>query len=168
MRLMMDRLPSPIGLNFIVWDEQARVRALDFEEYESRMLALLQKHYRSVELSRAEAPRHVSDKINSYFNGDLRAIDTIEVKTGGTPFQRDAWSALRTIPPGETASYGQQAARIGRPKAVRAVGAANGANPVPLILPCHRVIGGTGKLTGYGGGLARKQWLLAHEKRFAG
>ena len=168
MRLMMDRLPSPIGLNFIVWEVEEQVRALDFEEYESRMLALLQKHYRHFELSRADAPRHLSDKINAYFKGDLRAIGTIAVKTGGTPFQQDAWLALRAIPPGAPASYGEQAARIGRPKAVRAVGAANGANPVPLILPCHRVIGSTGKLTGYGGGLARKQWLLTHEKRFAG
>ncbi|MSP43678.1 MAG: methylated-DNA--[protein]-cysteine S-methyltransferase [Alphaproteobacteria bacterium] len=168
MRLMIDRLPSPIGLNFIIWDEQERVRALDFEEYEHRIHSLLQKQYREFNLTEAQAPRALADRLDAYFSGVLQAIDTIHVKTAGTAFQQDAWSALRRIPPGKTASYGEQATRIGRPKAVRAVGAANGSNPVPVIIPCHRVIGSTGKLTGYGGGLARKQWLIAHEKRFSG
>ena len=168
MRLMMDRLPSPIGLNFLVWDEQELVRALDFEEYEHRMHALLHKQYPAYDLIQAQAPRALVDRLNAYFSGDLQAIDTIHVKTAGTAFQQDAWSALRHIPAGKTSTYGEQAARMGRPKAVRAVGAANGSNPIPVIIPCHRVIGSTGKLTGYGGGLARKQWLIAHEKKFAG
>jgi methylated-DNA-[protein]-cysteine S-methyltransferase len=85
------------------------------------------------------------------------------VTTGGTPFQREVWAALRRIPAGQIASYGQLAARIGRPAAVRAVGLANGSNPVGVIVPCHRVIGANGSLTGYGGGIERKRWLLAHE-----
>ena len=93
--------------------------------------------------------------------------DTIPIVTGGTRFQLEAWSALRTIPAGATLTYGQQAAKIGKPKASRAIGAANGSNPIALIVPCHRVIGRSGALTGYGGGIGRKRWLLAHERRHA-
>ncbi len=167
MRLLIDRLPSPVGQNFIVWDEQENVRALDFEEYETRMQILLHRHYGRVDLIPGRTPKNISDKIDAYFDGNLLSINTIPVETGGTRFQRDAWLALRNIPAGTTRSYGQQAATIGSPKAARAVGAANGANPVVIIVPCHRVIGSTGKLTGFGGGLKRKQWLLAHETRYA-
>ena len=99
----------------------------------------------------------------AYFDGDLRGLDGLTVKTGGTAFQRAVWAALRAIPAGETRSYGQLAAAVGAPKAVRAAGLANGQNPVAVIVPCHRVIGANGTLTGYAGGLERKQWLLAHE-----
>jgi methylated-DNA-[protein]-cysteine S-methyltransferase len=91
------------------------------------------------------------------------ALDGLTVTTGGTDFQRSVWKALRAIPAGETRTYGQLAAAIGSPKAVRAVGLANGRNPVALIVPCHRVIGANGTLTGYAGGLERKRWLLQHE-----
>jgi methylated-DNA-[protein]-cysteine S-methyltransferase len=102
--------------------------------------------------------------LRAYFGGDTAALDAIEVDPlGGTPFQRRVWNALRSIPAGETVSYRTIATRIRAPKAVRAVGAANGANPVPIVLPCHRVIGADGSLTGYGGGLPRKRWLLQHE-----
>jgi methylated-DNA-[protein]-cysteine S-methyltransferase len=87
----------------------------------------------------------------------------LTVTTGGTDFQRTVWKALRAIPAGETRTYGQLAAAIGSPRAVRAAGLANGQNPVAVIVPCHRVIGANGTLTGYAGGLARKRWLLAHE-----
>ena len=97
------------------------------------------------------------------FAGELSAIDDLPVESGGTEFQRAAWKALRRIPAGETRSYGAQAAAIGRPAAVRAVGLANGANPIGVIVPCHRVVGANGTLTGYAGGLERKRWLLAHE-----
>ena len=167
MRLLIDRLPSPIGNNFIIWDEAEHVRALDFEEYETRMHDLLHRHYRRYELINARLPKSISEKMEAYFDGDIPAIDRIAAASGGTPFQRDAWAALRAIPAGATRTYGQQAATIGKPKASRAVGAANGANPVVIIVPCHRVIGSTGKLTGFGGGLARKQWLLDHEKRYS-
>src|SRR5262249_24110328 len=101
--------------------------------------------------------------ISRYFAGELSAIDALPVETGGTPFQRDVWSALRNIPCGRTISYAQLAAIIGRPKAVRAVGLANGSNPIGVVVPCHRVIGADGSLTGYGGGIERKRWLLRHE-----
>jgi methylated-DNA-[protein]-cysteine S-methyltransferase len=91
-------------------------------------------------------------------------IDTLPVETGGTPFQREVWHALREIPCGTTTSYGKLAELIGRPAAMRAVGLANGANPVAVVVPCHRVIGANGSLTGYGGGIERKRWLLDHEK----
>ncbi len=101
--------------------------------------------------------------VEKYFSGDCGALDAVPVELNGTPFQRKVWEALRQIPAGSTLSYADLARRIGEPRAVRAVGAANGANPVAVIVPCHRVIGTDGTLTGYGGGLDRKQWLLAHE-----
>jgi methylated-DNA-[protein]-cysteine S-methyltransferase len=107
----------------------------------------------------------LTDRLAAYFAGDLFAVDAIETRTGGTPFQRAVWSALRPIPPGTTVSYGELARAIGRPAASRAVGAANGANPIAIVVPCHRVIGANRTLTGYGGGLARKAWLLEHERR---
>lgn len=101
--------------------------------------------------------------LSYFYTRDLRAIDTLPVATMGTPFQREVWAALRRIPLGTTISYARLAAQIGRPKAVRAVGSANGDNPVAVVVPCHRVIGHRGSLTGYGGGLERKRWLLQHE-----
>jgi methylated-DNA-[protein]-cysteine S-methyltransferase len=100
---------------------------------------------------------------DAYFKGDLTAIDSLEAEPTGTGFQRDVWAELRRVRAGTTISYSQLAARIGRPDAVRAVGAANGANPVPIVIPCHRVIGANGSLVGYGGGLEMKRWLLQHE-----
>jgi methylated-DNA-[protein]-cysteine S-methyltransferase len=108
-------------------------------------------------------PGPVFDKLAAFFAGDAHAIDDIAVETGGADFQRDVWSALREIPAGETWTYGQLAKHIGRPAAVRAVGLANGSNPVGVVVPCHRVIGASGALTGYAGGLERKAWLLNHE-----
>jgi methylated-DNA-[protein]-cysteine S-methyltransferase len=108
--------------------------------------------------------RRVRDRLAGYFRGDLAALDDVAAEPQrGTPFQRRVWQALRGIRAGTTQSYGELAARIGAPRAVRAVGAANGANPVPLVLPCHRVIASDGTLGGYGGGLAMKAWLLRHE-----
>jgi len=91
----------------------------------------------------------------------------VKTATGGTPFQREVWKTLRTIPAGTTMSYGQLASKVRRKGASRAVGAANGANPIPIVVPCHRVIGADGSLTGFGGGLTNKKWLLDHESRFA-
>jgi methylated-DNA-[protein]-cysteine S-methyltransferase len=102
-------------------------------------------------------------RLAAYFGGDRTAIDTIPVDPGGTAFQRQVWLMLRRIRAGTTWSYRQLAERVDRPSAVRAVGAANGANPIPIVLPCHRVIGSDGRLVGYGGGMACKKWLLAHE-----
>lgn len=114
--------------------------------------------------AREGAAREIAAALRGYFSGDLHALDRLEVELNGTPFQRRVWTALRTVGPGETASYRDVARTIGAPAAVRAVGAANGANPVAIIIPCHRIVGANGSLTGYGGGLDRKRWLLAHER----
>ena len=105
----------------------------------------------------------VREAFDRYFGGDARALDALPVDPGGTPFQARVWMTLREIAAGKTWSYATLAQRVGSPAAVRAVGAANGANPIPLVLPCHRVIGKDGKLVGYGGGMHRKIWLLRHE-----
>jgi methylated-DNA-[protein]-cysteine S-methyltransferase len=106
----------------------------------------------------------MSSALRAYFDGDLAAIDRLKVATGGTDFQKSVWKALRQIACGETMTYSMLAQRIGRPTAVRAVGNANGDNPISVVVPCHRVIGTNGSLTGYGGGIERKHWLLAHEQ----
>ena len=152
----------------LVSDADGGLRALDFDGHDDRMQRLLRLHYGEVDLAPGPAPVAVTRALSAYFDGDLSALDAVPTTTGGTDFQRSVWAALRDIPPGETMGYGQLAARIGRPSASRAVGAANGANPVAIIVPCHRVIGASGSLTGFGGGLARKAWLLEHERRHAG
>lgn len=159
----LDRIETPVGTVLLVTDDAGAVRALDFLDYEPRMMRLLARHYGQVKLTPGAAPDPVRGAVLAYFNGNARALEPLSVATRGTPFQREVWAALRSIPAGETRSYGQLAAAIGRPKAVRAVGLANGANPVGIIVPCHRVVGANGTLTGYAGGLERKRWLLAHE-----
>lgn len=163
MRLRLDVYESPIGNILLVTDADGSLRALDFADYESRTHQLLSNHYGKYELQQGSALPDIVMSLDAYFAGDFQALNSIRVVTGGTPFQRAVWEALRTIAPGTTKSYGQLAAEVGRPQASRAVGAANGANPIGIVVPCHRVIGASGALTGYGGGLARKQWLLEHE-----
>ena len=155
----LDRIPTPIGALLIGFDAEARLRILDFDDYEPRMRLLLRRQYGEgvVRLADGRAPESLRAPI------ELTAIDAIPVRAAGTPFQREVWAALRTIPAGETLSYGGLARQIGRPTAVRAVGLANGANPIGVVVPCHRVIGADASLTGYGGGIERKRWLLAHE-----
>lgn len=160
--LTMETIASPIG-NITIAVDGSTLCALEFEGHEKRMRSLLAKHLGEYQLVPAKMKSAIAARIEEYFAGDLAALDAIEVATGGTQFQQQCWQSLRTIAPGATASYGEQAKRIGRPKAVRAVGMTNGRNPVPLVLPCHRVIGADGTLTGYGGGLWRKEWLLRHE-----
>lgn len=161
----VDRLSTPIGEMLLVTDQAQRLRALDWDEYEARMHRLLTIHYRrtGMQLVRGRAPESVREPIQRYLRGQLDAIDAVEVETEGTPFQRSVWKALRRIPVGTTLTYSELAVRIGRSSAVRAVGLANGANPIGVVVPCHRVIGADGSLTGYGGGLERKRWLLEHE-----
>lgn len=161
--LTLDRVSTPVGEVLLVTDGEGAVRALDFADYEDRMTGLLARHAPGASLTAGRAPERVRAAVERYFGGDLRALDGLPVTTGGTDFQRSVWKALRAIPAGETRTYGQLAAAIGSPKAVRAVGLANGRNPVALIVPCHRVIGANGTLTGYAGGLERKRWLLQHE-----
>lgn len=159
----LDMMPTPIGEMLVVVDAAERLRALDWSDHEARMLELLRRHYGKVQLRHERLPTAISLPLEDYFAGRLSAIGTIPVATNGTAFQRNVWSALREIPPGRTLSYAGLAAAIGRPAAVRAVGLANGANPIGIVVPCHRVIGADGSLTGYGGGLSRKAWLLEHE-----
>ena len=161
--LTLDRVATPVGEVLLVTDGEGAVRALDFADYEDRMTRLLARHAPGASLTAGRAPEPVRAAVERYFAGDVHALDGLPVTTGGTDFQRSVWKALRAIPAGETRTYGQLAAAIGSPKAVRAVGLANGRNPVGLIVPCHRVIGANGTLTGYAGGLARKRWLLQHE-----
>lgn len=161
--LTLDRVATPVGEVLLVTDGDGAVRALDFADYEDRMTRLLARHAPGATVTEGRAPGTVRRAVEAWFGGDLTALDGLTVKTGGTDFQRTVWAALRAIPVGETRSYGQLAAAIGSPRAVRAAGLANGQNPVAVIVPCHRVIGANGTLTGYAGGLERKRWLLAHE-----
>ncbi|MES2862048.1 MAG: methylated-DNA--[protein]-cysteine S-methyltransferase [Pseudomonadota bacterium] len=161
--LTLDHIPTPVGEVLLVTDADGAVRALDFIDYESRMMRLLDRHAPGATLVAGRSPDSVRTAVEAYFGGDARALDGLTVRTAGTAFQRAVWAALRAIPAGQTRSYGQLAAAIGSPKAVRAAGLANGQNPIAVIVPCHRVIGANGTLTGYAGGLERKRWLLAHE-----
>jgi O-6-methylguanine DNA methyltransferase len=163
MTLSLDRFASPVGEILLVFEGET-LRALDFWDYAPRMHRLLRLHYGTVSLTDGEAPAAIRWPLAAFFSGDWAALDSIRVATGGTPFQRMVWEAVRRIRPGTTQSYGAVAAAVGRPGASRAVGLANGANPVAIVVPCHRVIGANAALTGYGGGLARKAWLLTHEK----
>jgi methylated-DNA-[protein]-cysteine S-methyltransferase len=159
----LDRLATPIGIMLLVSDGDGVLRALDFDDYEGRMKELLRLHYGAVSLNAGRAPQAMRAALSAYFDGDFAALKTIAWRVAGTPFQRKVWTALATIPVGTTLSYGALAARLDMPRAVRAVGHANGANPISVVLPCHRLIGADGSLVKYGGGLARKRWLLRHE-----
>ncbi|MEO6848669.1 MAG: methylated-DNA--[protein]-cysteine S-methyltransferase [Chthoniobacterales bacterium] len=166
MKLILERWPSPIDPLFIVTDIDGALRAVDFADREARLHRLLRMHYGTYSLEDGTVPTSITEAFTSYFEGKIAALDTISIATGGTPFQREVWKALRKIPAGMTQSYGELAKHIGRPAgASRAVGAANGSNPLSLVVPCHRVIGANGTLTGYAGGLERKQWLLDHESK---
>ena len=161
--LRLDRRPSPLGEIRLVTDAAGAVRALDFHDHLLRMTRLLRCHYGPQPLETGAAPAVARRALAAYFDGDFTALAKIAWATGGTAFQQDVWRALIDIAPGTTSTYAALAARIGRPTASRAVGAANGANPIAILVPCHRLIGAREALTGYGGGLARKAWLLRHE-----
>jgi methylated-DNA-[protein]-cysteine S-methyltransferase len=159
----LDRLSTPIGTALLVTDASGVLRALDWEEYEPRMRQLLRLQYGAVVLKDARSPRALRSALTAYFKGDLERLETIEWRVEGTPFQHKVWTALPNIPPGTTMSYGALAAKLNVPKAMRAVGHANGSNPISVVVPCHRLIGANGTLVKYGGGLERKRWLLEHE-----
>ena len=165
--LFRETLETPIGTLVVITDKRGDLRAIDWTDYEDRMRRLFNRHYGSdrMTLTRALQLSPSALAIAAYFEGDFSAIEPLSTATGGTPFQKRVWQALREIPAGQTMSYGQLARRIGQPTAVRAVGLANGANPIGIVVPCHRVIGANGSLTGYGGGLDRKRWLLNHERQ---
>jgi len=159
----LDRLATPIGIALLVTDANGLLCALDWEDYEHRMRELLRLHHGAFDLRERQAPAETRAALSGYFEGDLDRLKTIQWRVAGTQFQRKVWTALATIPAGTTLSYGALAARLDMPKAVRAVGHANGSNPISVVLPCHRLIGADGSLVKYGGGLERKRWLLRHE-----
>ncbi len=163
--LLQDKIDTPLGPLWVICDEQFNLRAVEWDQHRDRMEQLLDIHYRHEGYKRVDArdPGGLSAKLQQYFDGDLAIIDTLPTATAGTPFQRQVWQALRTIPCGQVMHYGQLAEVLGRPGAARAVGAANGSNPVSIVVPCHRVIGRNGTMTGYAGGVQRKEWLLRHE-----
>jgi methylated-DNA-[protein]-cysteine S-methyltransferase len=169
LRLLTDRIGTPIGELVIVADREGNLRATFWTDRETRLREALKRQYgeNGFTLEAAGNPCGLTNAIARYFAGEVTAIDSVPVQTGGTDFQREVWGALREIACGTTLSYGKLAERIGRPKAVRAVGLANGSNPVGVVVPCHRVIGSDGSLTGYGGGIERKRWLLEHESKHA-
>jgi methylated-DNA-[protein]-cysteine S-methyltransferase len=165
-RLRITTRSTPAGaIRFAAHDdERGAMVALGFEDHWRTLMALLVHRFRDVTTVSDDRGGDAGARIDAYLAGELDAIDAIPVDTGGTPFQGRVWSALRTVPAGETRSYGELAHAIGAPRAVRAVGAANGANPVSIVVPCHRIVAHDGTLHGYGGGLPRKAWLLAHER----
>ena len=150
---LLDRIDTPIGRLEIVADAAGFLRVVRFIEdaEDTRVLPV-------------RNPWGFTSALERYFRGDLAAIDAIPVKAAGTPFQLEVWRELRNVPCGSIISYGELARRIRRPSAARAVGLANGSNPIAIVVPCHRVIGANGSLTGYGGGIERKRWLLDHER----
>lgn len=162
-RFGLDRLATPIGIALLVTDAGGVLRALDWEDYEHRMRELLRLHYGAVDLSAQPAPTQMRTALSRYFEGDLGQLSSIAWRIAGTSFQQKVWTALAQIPAGTTMSYGALAAKIDMPRAIRAVGHANGSNPISVVLPCHRLIGADGSLVKYGGGLERKRWLLRHE-----
>lgn len=145
-------LPSPLGPLTVVADD-GLLAGLYLPDHRRRP---------PLDLPPGPPPTGLVEQLEEWFAGERQAFD-VPVRVEGTPFQQEVWGALRTIPYGETWSYARLAAAIGRPRAVRAVGLANGRNPVSIVVPCHRVVGARGALTGYAGGLPAKEWLLSHE-----
>jgi methylated-DNA-[protein]-cysteine S-methyltransferase len=162
MDLYQTELESPLGVVCVISDA-AHLRVVEFADHPSRVQRHLARNCGRYTLHAARGTSDAVSRLTDYFAGDISAVDGIAVATGGTPFQCQVWAALRAIPAGTAVSYGTIASRIGRPTAFRAVGLANGSNPIAIVVPCHRVIGNDRSLTGYGGGIERKQWLLAHE-----
>lgn len=168
MRLAYHVMSSPLGLLFLARSEDG-LRLVEYMDRRS-LKRTIARHAKAMpdavwEPSLLEL-KPVVDQLEAYFHGGLFGF-ALPLDIGGSAFQRAVWTELVRIPYGETRSYGAVAKAIGQPRAARAVGLANNQNPVPIVVPCHRVIGADGRLTGYGGGMGRKKWLLAHEARFA-
>jgi len=162
MKIETSRVKTPVGTLKLAARDGALV-ALAFEDSWDESLAGLEKRFGELATKDVKDPAGAVKALAAWLDGDLRALDRIEVDPGGTEFQARVWKELRRIAPGEPITYADLARRIGEPKATRAVGAANGRNPIAIVIPCHRVIASGGALGGYAGGLSRKRWLLAHE-----
>jgi O-6-methylguanine DNA methyltransferase len=161
------RIASPLGDLLAITAPDGTLHALDFDDFAERLHRLFARHHPGAALHDGPPPPALAAALAAYFAGDAAALEALPVARIGSDFQRKVWAALRAIPAGETCSYGQLAAAIGQPSASRAVGLANGANPIGIVVPCHRVIGSGGALTGYAGGVERKAWLLRHEGALA-
>ncbi|MBL6931379.1 MAG: methylated-DNA--[protein]-cysteine S-methyltransferase [Rhodospirillales bacterium] len=162
MTLIFDAFDTPIGEMVAVFSDDA-LCLLDFSDCQDRNERLLQQRYPRYSKEMKVNPFNIRDRVLKYFKGDADAFRGLKLETGGTVFQQSVWRALQEIPHGKTLSYAELARNIDNPKAVRAVGSANGKNPIAIIIPCHRVIGSNGSLTGYAGGVDRKRQLLALE-----
>jgi methylated-DNA-[protein]-cysteine S-methyltransferase len=163
MKLVSGIHDSPLGpVHFTLCD--GALTSLGFANQAPDLAARVARRFGRTPLPDAAAEAEIGARLGRYFAGELGALDDLAVDLGGTAFQARVWAALRAIPPGALRSYSALARSLGAPGAVRAVGAANGQNPVSLVVPCHRVVGADGALTGYAGGLERKRWLLAHEQ----
>ena len=160
-----DVIDSPIGKLAIAADQKGAMRMLSFDGDGERWRKDFARRFPGANLVARRDPFGHASALKAYFAGDMNVLDKIPVVFAGTSFQNKVWKALRRIPVGQTLSYGALAKKIGEPKAMRAVGLANGSNPIAVIVPCHRVIGSDGSLTGFGGGLPRKKWLLEHEAK---
>jgi methylated-DNA-[protein]-cysteine S-methyltransferase len=166
MHLFVERLRTPIGSLLITHDGTALAN-IAFADREERRAGELSRDFPDAQINRAPEGTRFAEALTRYFDGDIHAIDKLPVIAFGTDFQRRCWKALRRVPPGTTRSYGEHARAIGRPRAPRAVGAANGFNPISIVVPCHRLVGSDGSLVDYGGGLERKRWLIDHEANHA-
>jgi methylated-DNA-[protein]-cysteine S-methyltransferase len=166
MQLFVERIKTPIGPLLITHDGKALANVA-FADREERRAGELARDFPGAEVKRSPKPTHFAASLTRYFDGDIRAIDKLPVIAFGTEFQSRCWKALRRVPAGMTRSYGDHARIIGRPAAARAVGAANGFNPISIVVPCHRLVGSDGSLVHYGGGLERKRWLIDHEANHA-
>ncbi len=177
MKLETAAMRSPVGPLAVAWTNDtllaihmdvAKNRTGWDTEYASggpmtRLKAHLSRRFPAARPTRGDENAPVMRALVRYFAGEPEAIDDLPADPGGTEFQAAIWKALRDIPAGETSTYGKLTASIGRPAAARAAGGAVGSNPVPIVIPCHRIVGSDGRLTGFGGGLKRKRWLLSHE-----
>jgi methylated-DNA-[protein]-cysteine S-methyltransferase len=162
--LHIDHVNTPLGPIALVTRPDGALCALDFADREPVLRDRLEKRFGAAPLRETENPGGHADRVRAYFEGETGAFEGAELEAGGSAFQAEVWAELLRVPAGETRSYSEIAAAIGRPKAVRAVGTANGRNPIALAIPCHRVITAANTLGGYAGGLTRKTWLLDHER----
>jgi methylated-DNA-[protein]-cysteine S-methyltransferase len=161
-RFLIDKIATPVG-NMVLIAENGVILLLEFEDATGRVLREMKARFGTADCVPTENPFGLSDIIRDYFSGNLSVIDDLKTDGGGTSFEQQVWTELRKIPTGFTQSYGDIARKLGDINLSRAVGIANGRNPIAIVVPCHRVIGSDGSLTGYGGGLHRKEWLLRHE-----
>jgi methylated-DNA-[protein]-cysteine S-methyltransferase len=159
---LTDHISTPIG-EMVLVARDGVLLFLEFDDARDRKARQFKLRLGQAELQPATNPFGISDVLREYFAGHVSVIDTLLTDGGGTSFERQVWAELRKIPAGTTQSYGEIARKLGDVNLSRAVGSANGRNPIAIVVPCHRVIGVDGSMTGYGGGLARKEWLLRHE-----